>query len=273
MRIAIYSLLGLLIWTDKSLAQDTTYLDSKTEYFTKNGDSYEKLRTLKIFPKYSREKIQTSRDSFKIEYCYYFDKQRHVSNYTKYYSIICDSILTDNGIKWYFKKLSENNICVEKHDSCFTERGIVYSIIPFIKNGKFINLNEQNDTILIEHFEMDKYVSTSIPKTVFKDSIYTIVDELPKFPSKYGDLKNYISKHLTFPEVFAESCIQGKVYVKTVITSKGEIKNIEILRGVDPLLDNEALKVISRLPEFEPAKLNGKAVNVYFIIPVKFILQ
>ena len=273
MRILIYTLLGLSIWIEKSFAQDTTYIDTKTEYFTKNGDSYEKLRKLKTFPKYSREKIQISKDSFKIEFCYYFDNIRNTSKYTKYYSITYDSILTDNGTKWYIKKLSENNYRVEKYDSCFTERGIAYSVIPFIKNGNFINLNEQNDTILIERFEMDKYVSTIIPKTVFRDSIYTVVDESPRFPSKYGDLNNYISKHLTFPEVFAESCIQGKVYVKTVISSEGEIKNTEILRGVDPLLDNEALKVVSRLPVFEPAKLNGKAVNVYFIIPVKFVLQ
>lgn len=273
MRILIYSLLGLSFWTSNSIAQDTTYLDPKTEYFTKKGDSYEDLKKYKVFPKYSREKIQISRDSFKIENCYYFDNKRMTDNYIRYFRIINDSILVDDGEKWHFKKISDAVFQVFKQDSCFIEKGTANSIIPFLKNGDFVHLKNQTDTLLIEHFEKGNYIYSTNPKTVFKDSVYMKVDELPKFPAKYGNLLTYISKRLMFPPSFVEIDIQGKVFVKLIITSEGKIKNLEIARSLDPLLDNEALKVISRLPEFEPAKVKGEYVNVYYFIPVKFALQ
>lgn len=273
MRILLFSLLGLSFWTKNSTAQDTINLDPKIEYFSKKGDSYEELRRYKVFPKYSREIIKTSRDSLKIEHCYYFDNKRNTNNDTEYFRILNDSIVFTNNEKWNFKKQTDSVFIVSKKDSCFIEKGTASSVIPFIKNGDFVHFNNQNDTLLIEHFEKGKYIYTITPKTVIKDSVYMKVDKLPKFPSKYGDLQTYISKRLIFPAVHAESSIQGKVYIRTILTSKGKISNIKILRGVDPELDNEALKVISRLPEFEPARLNGKAVNVYFTIPVKFVLQ
>jgi hypothetical protein len=156
-RILIYSLLGLSFWTQNSITQDTIYLDTKIEYFTKNGDSFEKLKKLKVFPKYSREKIQISRDSFKLEYCYYFDNKRNTSNYSEYFKIIHDSILVTEGEEWCFNKKRDGHFSLEKHDSCFSEKGIAFSIIPFIKDGIFVTLNKQNDTLLVEHFVMDKY--------------------------------------------------------------------------------------------------------------------
>ncbi len=160
-----------------------------------------------------------------------------------------------------------------KQDSGFIEKGNAYSIIPFIKNGDFFHLNDQNDTLLIEYFEMGNFLYTKFPKIKLKDKIYTEVDELPKFPSKFGDLKTYIENRLIFPAIYAESSISGTVIVKTIITASGKIKIFQLLKGVDPPLDNEALKIISRLPEFEPGKLNGKKVNTYLIIPVEFILH
>jgi len=105
------------------------------------------------------------------------------------------------------------------------------------------------------------------------DSIYATVDEIAKFPDKYGFLQKYIAEHLIFPDISRESGICGTVYVRFVITSTGEVINLEVLKGVDPLYDIEALKVIVSLPDFEPGKVKGISVNSYYAIPIKFILN
>jgi hypothetical protein len=67
MKILLLTILGILFWTDFSFAQDTTYLDPKIEYFSKEGDSSSNLQKLKVYSRYSREAIRVSKDSFKIE--------------------------------------------------------------------------------------------------------------------------------------------------------------------------------------------------------------
>jgi len=274
MKILILIIVGLSFWIKNTVAQDTIHLNPKVEYYSKNGELFDKLNNSKVLSKYSScEKIQVSNDSFKIEYCYYIDNKRIPLSGTDYFKIVHDSILIKDNESWCFKKLSDNVYRVNKQTDGFIEKGTSYSIIPFVKNGDFFHMNNQNDTLLIEHFKMGYYICTTIPKIVFKDTIYSEVDEMPKFPSKYGDLQSYIEKRLIFPAIYNESSISGKVYVKTVVMANGKIKIIEVIRSVDPPLDNEALKVISKLPEFEPGKNKGKEVNVYYTIPVSFILR
>jgi len=67
--------------------------------------------------------------------------------------------------------------------------------------------------------------------------------------------------------------IQGKVYVTFVVSKDGSVANTKIARGVDPLLDAEALRVVNGLPKWQPGKQKGKAVNVSYTVPINFALQ
>jgi protein TonB len=103
--------------------------------------------------------------------------------------------------------------------------------------------------------------------------IFFIVEEMPQFPGGETALRKYIAENVRYPEMAKENDIQGTVYVRFVVDEKGKVTNVELLRGVDPLLDKEALRVVSSLPNWKPGKQRGKAVKVSHSVPIKFALK
>lgn len=100
-----------------------------------------------------------------------------------------------------------------------------------------------------------------------------IVKEMPSFPGGESALLQYVAEHIKYPEDALMNRIQGTVILRFVVSSTGDIKDVELIRGVDPLLDNEAIKVISGMPRWKPGKQDGRAVPVYFSIPVVFRIK
>lgn len=82
-----------------------------------------------------------------------------------------------------------------------------------------------------------------------------------------------MQRMVRYPIAAQESCIQGKVFVKFVVTPEGEISNIQVIRKVDPLLDEEVIRVVQNLPEFKPGKQFNKKVPVWFSGYINFVLQ
>lgn len=103
--------------------------------------------------------------------------------------------------------------------------------------------------------------------------IFFIVEEMPQFPGGETALRKYIAENVRYPEMAKENDIQGTVYVRFVVDEKGKVTNVELLRGVDPLLDKEALRVVKSLPDWKPGKQRGKAVKVSHSVPIKFALK
>ena len=104
--------------------------------------------------------------------------------------------------------------------------------------------------------------------------IFFIVEDMPTFKGRgLLGFRNWVIKHLEYPSIAAENGISGTVYVTFVVEPTGNISNIEILRGVDPALDKEAIRVIKSCPKWEPGKQRGKPVRVAFNFPIKFVLQ
>ena len=102
---------------------------------------------------------------------------------------------------------------------------------------------------------------------------FVVVEEMPLFPGGDKALMAYINEHINYPEVAKENNIQGRVFVKFCVTSKGTIDQISITKGVDPELDKEAMRVVSILPPFKPGKQGGKAVPVWYSLQVRFQLM
>lgn len=273
MKSAIFIILGLLFVTELISAQDTTYIDKKIEYISGKEAIQDSMQKMNYSEKYAREIIKVAKDSFKIEYCNYYNGKRFTTNYIEGFKIKDESVIVVKHENWNFKKIRENLYSVNQKDSEYVQKGTAFSVITFVKNGDFIYLNNNNDTLLTEHFEMGclKYYKT--PKIKETDTIYTNVDVYPTFPTKYGDLRSYISKRIVIPAIYDESGMSGKTIFRTVITSKGEVKNIQILRSLDLAFDLTCLRVIARLPKFEPGKIKGRNVNTYYIIPVEFRLE
>lgn len=102
---------------------------------------------------------------------------------------------------------------------------------------------------------------------------FAVVEQMPQFPGGTSELLAYIAKHLHYPTVAAENGVQGKVYIRFVVSATGEVESVEVLRSLDPYCDKEAMRVIASLPRWIPGKQNGRNVPVYFTIPILFSLQ
>lgn len=94
-------------------------------------------------------------------------------------------------------------------------------------------------------------------------------EDMPVFP---GNVQKWITQRVRYPQLAAEAGIQGKVYIQFVVEKNGSVSNIKVVRGVDELLDKEALRVISEMPKWTPGKQRGKAVRVSYTMPITFKL-
>jgi protein TonB len=107
-----------------------------------------------------------------------------------------------------------------------------------------------------------------------EEEVFYIVEDMPKFQGGGPDkFREYIASHLQYPEVAAENGISGRVFVQFAVNSKGEVVDAKVVRGVDPALDKEALRVVTSSPKWTPGKQRGKAVKVQFTFPINFVLQ
>ena len=128
------------------------------------------------------------------------------------------------------------------------------------------------------------------PKTVLDDEFedidvpFAVIEDVPIFPGCESVAKSqrracfqeqmnkHIRKNFRYPDIAQEMGIQGRVYVNFIIAKDGSITNIR-MRGPDKNLENEAARIIGRLPKMTPGKQRGRAVRVPFSIPITFRLQ
>lgn len=99
------------------------------------------------------------------------------------------------------------------------------------------------------------------------------VDQQPSFPGGTNALNTFIVSNLKYPVFAQEKGIQGRVVVKFIVEKDGSISNVEVDRSVNPVLDNEAMRVVKAMPKWIPGQLNGKAVKVECSHPFVFQLQ
>ncbi|HPR31700.1 MAG TPA: M56 family metallopeptidase [Prolixibacteraceae bacterium] len=107
------------------------------------------------------------------------------------------------------------------------------------------------------------------------DDVYVMVEDMPEFPGGPEALRKYLADNLKYPVIAAEKGIQGKVYVMFVVNEVGKIEDARVVRGIDPSLDNEALRIInsSSMPAWKPGMQRGKAVKVSYTVPFNFQLN
>ncbi|MDE7497106.1 MAG: energy transducer TonB [Muribaculaceae bacterium] len=106
-----------------------------------------------------------------------------------------------------------------------------------------------------------------------EDEIFVAVEQQAEFPGGMAALMKWLSNNIRYPEAAQQNDIQGRVIVKFVVEKDGSIGTATILKGVDKDLDREALRVVKKMPKWQPGKNNGQAVRSYFNLPVTFKLQ
>ena len=105
-----------------------------------------------------------------------------------------------------------------------------------------------------------------------REPVFNVVEQMPSFPGGMEALMQYLAKNMRYPVEAQKNKVQGRVVVGFIVSKDGDIKKAHILRGVDPELDAEAIRVIESMPRWMPGMQRGKAVAVSYTLPVMFRL-
>ena len=120
------------------------------------------------------------------------------------------------------------------------------------------------------------YVAPTVEEEeeVIEEEIFEVVEQMPEFPNGgMAGLMQFLSKNIKYPTIAQENGTQGRVTVQFVVNRDGSIVDAKVIRGVDPYLDKEALRVINSMPKWKPGMQRGKPVRVKYTVPVMFRLQ
>jgi len=111
------------------------------------------------------------------------------------------------------------------------------------------------------------------PPKVEENKIFDVVEQMPAFPGGDAALMKYLRDNIHYPTVAAENGVQGRVVVGFVVEKDGSVTDVNIMKGQDPSLDKEAMRVVKSMPKWIPGKQNGTTVRVKYQVPVTFRLQ
>ena len=140
-----------------------------------------------------------------------------------------------------------------------------------VDDNLFMNL-EDDASMGVEIMD---YVETVEEETVEEEAIpFQFVEEKPSFMG--GDanaFSKWVNERLVYPEIAKENGVSGRVTLQFTVNTNGSVSNIKVLRGVDPSLDKEAVRVVSMSPKWTPGKQRDRAVKVTYTFPVIFQLR
>ncbi|TGE27245.1 energy transducer TonB [Hymenobacter metallicola] len=104
------------------------------------------------------------------------------------------------------------------------------------------------------------------------DKVFIYVEQQPVFPGGQQGLYHTIGSNIYYPTDALRQRLEGKVFVGFVVGASGAVEDVKLIRGIHPLLDSEAMRVVKQLPPFTPGKQLGRPVRVAFTIPIGFRL-
>ena len=128
-------------------------------------------------------------------------------------------------------------------------------------------------TAAIVEEKSGKVDSSSVNFPAVPDDVFMVVEETPEFPGGAAALLDYLRTNIKYPEDCRVNHVEGRVLVTFIVETDGAISNANVVRGVDPSLDAEALRVILGMPYWKPGKQRGSAVRVQYTVPINFKLS
>ncbi len=106
-----------------------------------------------------------------------------------------------------------------------------------------------------------------------KNKVFDFVEQMPSFPGGPAQLLKWLAEHVQYPAVAQENGVQGRVIIAFVVERDGSITDVNVVRSVDPLLDKEAVRVVSNMPKWIPGKHDGAPVRVKYNMSLTIRLQ
>ena len=171
----------------------------------------------------------------------------------------------------------------EKQESMLTAENTEAPKIPVLSDQIDIvddNIKVDDSILNLEDdanlgVEIMDYVEEVQEEVVEEEAIpFALVEEKPKFQG--GDANTFskwVSQHLEYPEIAKENGVSGRVMVQFTVNPNGSVSDVKVLRGVDPSLDREAVRVIQSSPKWTPGRQRDRAVKVTYQFPVIFQLR
>ncbi|GCD78092.1 cell envelope biogenesis protein TonB [Thermaurantimonas aggregans] len=103
--------------------------------------------------------------------------------------------------------------------------------------------------------------------------LFAVVEIKPEFPGGREALMRYLAENIKYPQIARELNIQGVVIVQFTVDKSGQIRDVEIARGIGGGCDEEALRVVKNMPAWSPGRQNNRPVNVRYALPIRFALK
>jgi TonB family protein len=161
---------------------------------------------------------------------------------------------------------------------CDNEASRVVRLMPNWTPGKQRGENVRVSFNLPIRFKLDE---TKTEKNVTRisvvddgDQVYEVVEQMPEYPGGFSAMSAFLAKNIEYPEQAKKEKITGRVFVSFVVEKNGEVSNVKILRGIGGGCDEEALRVVSKMPKWKPGKDdNGNSARVQYNLPIKFALD
>ena len=138
-----------------------------------------------------------------------------------------------------------------------------------IEESDLVSVEEMGDVV-----DITDNMNIVVEEQVEEETVFQVVENQPEFPGGMKALMKYLQDNIEYPRVSRDNNSQGRAFIRFVVNTDGSIQGVEVLKSSgDMYLDKEAVRVVSGMPKWKPGRQSGKAVRVYYTLPVVFRLQ
>lgn len=130
-------------------------------------------------------------------------------------------------------------------------------------------LQSQNTTVDTTEFVVQE--NTVIQEV--KEEAFLVVEEMPTYPGGDDAMNAYFGNNIVYPDLERENGVQGLVVISFVVEKDGSLSNVSIYKGLTPNLDEEAIRVVRKMPKWNPGMQTGRNVRVIINLPLRFTLE
>lgn len=129
---------------------------------------------------------------------------------------------------------------------------------------------EAKDTTTVDNSKQDTTAPTLV---ITADTAMNKSEVMPEFPGGTESMMKFLVENIKYPKEAMDKGIAGRVFVEFVVEQDGSLSDVKVLRSVDPILDNEAVRIVKTMPKWKPGTEGGKTVRVKYVLPIVFRLQ
>lgn len=137
-------------------------------------------------------------------------------------------------------------------------------------HGYFVDYNAKGDTIAYQVYENGAVTKEWSSDATENTQVFEMVETTAEFPGGRSAWLNFLGDNLQYPKKLKKEKISGQVIAKVFVDPTGTVSNVEIVKSLHPLLDEEVVRVIKGSPKWKPATQNGKTVQMTFNQPITF---